>query len=156
MKIDQIAYYCATSHEADEVKSDLHIKNDAWIKDTVTAKSRVYKNNKVINCVNIAELQFNYQLGIELEIIRYISGEHWHPEPLFRKFISHIGVHLDDDEPFPVLRFSRIVQETQTISHTSQYLTDPKSPGYKRLYHYRIHEMAPGNYIKYIRRIHPQ
>lgn len=155
MKIDQVAYYCATPHEANEIKIDLDLKDEsAWIKDTVTAKSRVRKGNKIINCINVAELQFNYSLGIELEIIRYIKGDHWHPEPLFRKSISHIGVHLEDGEAFPVLPHSQLVQETKTISHTSEYLTDPKSPGYKRLYHYRIFEMAPGNYIKYIRRIH--
>jgi len=115
----------------------------------------VTANNDIISGVNVAELQFCYALGCELEIIRYISGPRWHPDPApARKFFSHVGIHLDDGEPFPLMPYSRIVQETHTISHTSEYLTKPGSPGFGRKYHYRIHLVGPGTFVKYIRRIY--
>jgi hypothetical protein len=155
MRLDQIAYYCTTEAEADEIKVDLKLNKAAWITDLVTGQSKVVNGTEVKNGINVAELSFCYALGIELEIIRYIAGPHWHPQPIGRKSISHIGIHLDDGEAFPLMPHSRLVQETHTISHTSAYLTDPKSPGYKRKYHYRIHELGPGSYVKYIRRIYP-
>jgi hypothetical protein len=161
MKLNQIAYYCATTAAADQLKSDLNLHGAPWIVDRVTAKSRVavmeHRFDEID--INIAELQFCYALEIELEIIRYVSGPHWHMRDrnviASPCFISHVGIHLDDDEPFPVMPHSQLVQETWTLSHTSDYLTNPTSPGYLRTYHYRIFEMAPGNYVKYIRRIHP-
>jgi hypothetical protein len=50
----------------------------------------------------------------------------------------------------------RLVQETFTTKHTSEYLTKEGSPGFGRKYHYRIFELSPGSYIKYIKRIHPK
>lgn len=154
MKADQVAFYCVDENAVNELKVDLRLDKSSWVTDTVTGQSKVVKNNDVINGINVAELQFNYALGIELEIIRYISGPHWHPDLSNRRFISHVGIHLDDGEAFPLMPHSRIVQETHTISHTSEYLTS--GPGAGRKYHYRIHELSFGNYIKFIRRIHPE
>ena len=120
----------------------------------MTARSIVWGREAVIN---EAYLQFNYDLGIELEIIRYTNGDNWHspfgsanPMP----FISHVGIHLDAHEPMPELPHGcRLAQETFTISHTSEYLT--KGAGAGRKYHYRIFELAPQTYIKYIKRIEP-
>jgi hypothetical protein len=160
MKQDQLAWYCATPAAADQLKEDFGLLNAEWIVDQVTAKSKVTFGFQVLEDINIAELQFCYTLGgTELEIIRYLSGPHWHHEHLNdrspSRFISHVGIHLDDGEPFPLMPHSRLVQETFTLKHTSQYLTDPKSPGFGRTYHYRIHAVSPHNYVKYIRRIHP-
>jgi hypothetical protein len=156
MKIDQLAFYAADEIAIDQIKIDLNLRNAEWVKDIATGNSRVALNGEFKQGVNVAELQFNYDLGIEVEIIRYLSGPHWHENSLpQRKFLSHIGVHLDDGEPFPIMRHSRVVQDTQTTKHTSHYLTHPDSPGYMRTYHYRIYEMGPGLYIKYIKRITP-
>jgi len=154
MKMDQIAYYCIDQYAAAELKESLGLEKADWITDQVTAQSKVWLANNTINAgENVAELQFNYSLGIELEIIRYISGPHWHMLYTPRCFISHVGVHLDNGEPFPIMSHAKIVQETRTISHTSEYLTQPGSPGYGRKYHYRIYEVGPHSYIKFIKRL---
>jgi len=163
MKIDQVAFYAATQAQSDAIKAMLGLTQEEWVTDTVTARSIV----NGVDGQNVGELQFNYSLGIEVEILRYIEGLSWHnSNPLagnaFTRgilkapFISHVGIHLDDGEPFPEMIGCRLVQETFTISHTGQYLTDPRSPGYGRKYHYRIFELSPGSYIKYIARVHPK
>ncbi len=166
MKMDQVAFYAASDEEAEKIKAQLGLANSSWIKDTVTARSIV----SGIEGENVAELQFNYDLEIELEILRYTKGPNWHlNNPLMvpwltkdRKvwhipsFISHVGIHLGDEEDFPAMWHCKLVQETFTKSHTSEYLTKPGSPGFGRLYHYKIFELSPGSYIKYIKRIHPQ
>lgn len=164
MKMDQLAFYADTDVQANRIKDQLGLIDAEWIKDTVTAKSEVWPFSTE---ENVAELQFNYSLGIELEILRYVKGCSWHHQnPLAVKggfdrkganlpFISHVGIHLEDNEDFPEMRYCPLVQETFTISHTSEYLTKEGSPGFGRKYHYRIFELSPGSYIKYIRRINP-
>jgi hypothetical protein len=156
MRLDQCAFYATDERVVKEIMADFNLSAATWIRDVVTARSKVVVGNEIKAGENVAELLFNYDLGIELEIIRYLSGPHWHLLHLGNpKFISHIGVHLDNDEPFPSIS-GRIVQETFTLSHTSDYLTQPGSPGYMRKYHYRIYELSPGSYIKFIRRIPPK
>jgi hypothetical protein len=164
MKCDQVAFYAVSNEEAEKIKVQLGLDKAEWIKDTVTARSIVRGEEGH----NIAELQFNYSLGIELEILRYISGPHWHKKNpfnvavatgmkfLYPPFISHVGIHLDDGEDFPAMEHCKLVQETFTINHTSEYLTKEGSPGFGRKYHYRIHELSRGSYIKYIKRINPK
>lgn len=166
MRADQIAFYALDDVQIEQIKAQLGLANSQWIKDTVTANSNVAVAEQG-SMENIAELQFNYDLGIELEILRYISGPHWHlgnplfnPTPLGDRiwttppFISHVGIHLDDGEEFPAMEQCKLVQETFTISHTAPYLTTGPAAG--RKYHYRIFEMSPGSYIKYIKRLHPE
>lgn len=158
MKIDQIAFYCQSKEEATKLVKQLGLLDANWIEDRVTARS-------IVNGVegrNVAELAFNYDRGIELEILRYVEGPSWHDtNPLFKgeagkPFVSHIGIHLEDDEDFPPMESAVLVQETFTESHTAEYLTKEGSPGYGRTYHYRIFELSPGSYVKYIKRIHPK
>lgn len=156
MKIDQIAFYASNDEQAEQIKAQFGLIGANWIKDTVTADSYVWDRPKT---TNVAELQFNYDLGIELEILRYIDGPNWHdPGWLIRQqgfkvpFISHVGIHLADGEEFPAMRNCKLVQETFTKKHTSEYLTTGAGAG--RKYHYRIFEMSPGSYIKYIRRLY--
>lgn len=158
MKIDQIAFYCSTDEQADQIKAQFGLTDAQWIKDTVTSISKVWD---VQEQSNVAELQFNYDLGIELEILRYIRGPHWaDPAQLLYSsgfkvpFISHVGIHLEDGEEFPAMEHCKLVQETWTIKHTAKYLTEGPAAG--RKYHYRIFELSHGSYIKYIRRIHPK
>lgn len=151
MKMDQIAFACFSAEAAERVKASFGLQDKEWIKDRVEG---------IGTHRNIAELQFNYDLGIELEILRYVKGPSWlTASPILSghlPFISHVGVHLDDGEEFPEMKGCPLVQETFTLSHTADYLTRPGSPGFGRKYHYRIHEIGPGSYIKYIRRIHPK
>jgi hypothetical protein len=157
-ELDQVAFYCSNLEQSNKLKAQFGLLNEPWIIDTVTGQSVVAGSTQKVE--NVAELQFNYSLGIELEILRYISGPHWHERvnPLFNSnyaFASHIGHHLKPDELFPDMLGAPLVQETFTQSHTSSFLTDPDSPGYGRKYHYRIHELSPGTYLKFIKRIEP-
>lgn len=156
MRCDQIALYANNDAQADLIKAQFGLTNAEWIQDTVTARSKVFGFEEG---ENVAELQFNYSLGIELEIIKYIKGRSWHDNNPIRigtaPFISHVGLHLDENEDFPSMKGARLVQETFTLSHTSEYLTKPGSPGFGRKYHYQIFELSPGSYIKYIKRINP-
>lgn len=154
MKIDQIAYYCATKDQAAHIKAILGLTDAPWIQDKVSAESTVWGRGPF---QNVAELQFNYSLGVELEIIRYVDGFHWHgagAAKAERPFISHVGIHLEDGEEFPEMKGCELAQETFTISHTSEYLTTGAGAG--RLYHYKIWSVGPNNFIKYIRRVHPK
>lgn len=158
MKIDQIAFYCADDKAEAIIKSHFGLLNAEWKKDTVTALSRIADDPEEI--VNVGYLQFNYDLGIELEILRYDDdSEHWHVDQVWKMnmlganfpFISHVGIHLEEGEDFPVVdeRLFRLVQETWTKHHTNPYVVEKK-----RLYHYRIYKCnGSHSYIKYIKRV---
>ena len=154
MKQDQIAYYCDIQQSVDYLKEILGLADEPWIKDTVTARSSVFGRPFT---TNVAQLQFCYKHGSEIEILRYISGPHWHERTTYKvPFISHVGFHLEDDEDFPDIDGKgkgtcRLVQETFTEKHTSEYLTTGEGAG--RLYHYKIYQVQAGNYIKFIKRI---
>jgi len=96
---------------------------------------------------------FNYDLGIELEILQYLEGPHCHLlNPLWPyedATISHVGVHLGAEEEFPEMPAWKMVQEMITRSHTNPYLIKNK-----RRYHYKIFQQkAQHNYLKFIKRI---
>lgn len=161
-RLDQIAYLINNDEDARKLKEQLGLSHEEWIEDIVTADNRIRSadGSKYVECRNRARLQFNYSLGIELEILKFLDqGPSWHANNPLRHqpiFTSHSGFHLTDDEEFPVMDGYPLVQETWTLSHTSKYLTDKDSPGYLRRYHYRIHQLAPGTYAKFIKRVHPQ
>jgi hypothetical protein len=157
MKIDQVAWYARDEKAADELKIKLGLQDAKWIIDNVTGKS-IFEDETID--INKGHLQFNYDLGIELEILTYTSGQHWHQRtnPFWLDksqsfFHSHTGLHLDPGDIFPDMPGCLLVQETFTLSHTSEYLTTGAGAG--RKYHYRIHQLSPGNYIKFIKRIQP-
>lgn len=148
MLLNQVAFYAETIEESDRIKDLFGLRNETWIKDTVTARSSVYGSGWE---TNVAELEFNYSMQIELEILRYIKGPSWHDvdRNLNRNsFISHIGIHLEDGEDFPPMPGCMLVQETITDNHTSEYLVKNG-----RTYHYKIFKLTQGSYIKYIKRI---
>jgi len=135
MKIEQIAFGVK-----DPVKViDLFSANlglTEWIKDEVAAKGII--NGKKGS--NVAELHFNYQWGIELELLRYNSGRNWHeyrnPYGL-PMFPSHQGYHCTEDEALHKIDEMGalnigIIQEVYTYNHTN-----PAIAG-KRQYHYII------------------
>jgi hypothetical protein len=158
MKCDQVAYYCIDENAEAQVKRFLGLEKAEWIQDKVTANSIVRGFSFMSQSVGL--LQFNYDLGIEIEILRYESGRHWHssnPDYLYASmvisapfpFISHIGYHVEE---FPNALGADLVQETWTESHTSEYLTTGAGKG--RKYHYRIYQLG-ATYQKFIKRINP-
>jgi hypothetical protein len=149
LHMNQIAFYCASPAGEREVKAQLGLSTAEWIKDTVYAHCTVHGKK----CDNVAELQFNYDLGTELELIRYIEGPHWLTNSISNyPFLAHIGIHIADDKSWPMIQDWPLVQTAETYRHTADHLTHGYAAG--RLYSYRIYQMAPGTYIKYIKRRH--
>jgi hypothetical protein len=152
MKLDQIAYYCKTDDEAQRLKVMLNLEHEHWIRDRVTARCTVWGKP---NEINIASLQFCEKLGMQFEIIRPIQGHHWlerevsTPTPM----VAHVGLHLDVGEAFPAMNGCALAQEAHTVAHTCEYLTTGAAAG--RKYHYKVFEVSPHNYMKFIRRIEP-
>lgn len=158
MKIDQIAFYCPDEKSEAAIKAHFGLTNAEWKKDTVTALSKLWNDEDEFT--NIGYLQFNYDLGIELEILRYDDNcEHWHADTVYKQamfgehnpFISHVGIHLAVGEDFPVVddKQFRLAQETWTKHHTNPYVIEKG-----RLYHYRIYQCRhTQSYIKYIKRV---
>lgn len=155
MKIDQIAYYATSQEQELAIKKTFGLQNAKWIEDFVEGNATVYGNQ----CKSLGRLQFNYDLGIELEILMYEKDTfHWHKaQSNWANYaddihLSHVGIHLDDDEDFPAIQGFQgwhLVQELFTTGHTNPYVVEKK-----RRYHYKIYQngTAP-NFLKYIKRL---
>lgn len=154
IKIDQVAIATKDSDKLIETLKQVGLTE--WIKDKVVATGSVRGEE---NQTNEANLAFNYQMGIEFEVLEYTQGKSWHNE--LRKlegdanFLSHIGFHLTDDKEViagggEVILLSaeeklqeikakmlqlgyKVAQEVLTDSHTNEYLLKQK-----RKYHYVI------------------
>ena len=160
--LDQIAFYAPNNEAVARIKASLGLAVAEWTEDVVTGKARVWGN---LEEESKARLLFNYDLGIEVEILTYLEGPHWHnPDSTIEKldapgwemtpplpfshsgFQSHLGFHVNEGE-LPRLPF-RIAQELITDTHTN-----PGVAG--RRYHYRIFDTRAVNgvFLKYIKRI---
>lgn len=165
MKIDQIAFYARHEDIDTQIKTALGLAEATWLSDIVTFKSKTWdaSSGRLTgeDRYGVGLLQFNYDLGTEVEILRYLQGDHFHQLVNERRytqleaFISHVGAHLSDGEEWPEMLTWPLIQETETISHTASVLTRPDSAAYGRRFVYRIHQIAPGQYFKLIRRVHP-
>lgn len=156
MKFDQVAFYTGgKSFEAkqEELNRIFDFKED-WIYDQVVAAGFV-RGCAEQAVKNVARLAFNYDHGMEIEVIDYIDG----PDFLFygppNGMVSHFGYHCESDRDFAT-QFARLSQEFQlaqhviTQSHTNEYLIQQK-----RTYEYAIFDTRTihGTYTKIIRRI---
>lgn len=156
MKLDQIAFYAHNDEEAQAIKNTLGLADKTWVEDTAIGTALFpFGGGTPAKCE--AYLQFNYDLGMEVEILRFKGDFNWHAfwnEAQYYDnggFISHLGFHLEEGEPFPEHNEAPLVQELWTNSHTNPYLVEKK-----RTYHYRIHDARKthGAFLKYIRRVH--
>ena len=130
-KLDQVAYISHSEEDTQRIKRALGLSDADWVEDYVVATGTVGDRQ---NCTNKARLLFNYDRGIEIEILQYLEGDNY-AEGSSGGDIGHVGYHWDGEgEP---LNFSAqggvIVQEVWTDSHTNAYLL---SQG--RTYHYTI------------------
>jgi len=131
MKIDQIAFGCATLHDVEYAQQFLKkFGATEWSEDHVVASGFVYGEP----AMNAAHLFFNYQFGVELELLCYTEGPNWlsrklHPGAMIVP--SHIGVHVDA-KAMKIESELKIVQEVYTITHTNPVIAG------KRTYHYKI------------------
>ena len=152
MKLDQIAYYAHNEEQAAMIKRAFGLNGSDWVDDIATGLVEV----RSMLDQSSGHLQFNYELGIELEILTYLDGPHWHEDKQDWKdgkpFISHIGFHMEEGEPVPkwVETFGTLVQVMDTKSHTNEYVR-----GKGRTYHYEIFSVPFGPDMKFIWRKQP-
>jgi hypothetical protein len=125
-----------------------------WTEDEVTGRVSVFGEPENISR---ARLQFNYDLGIEVEILTYLQGPNWHrardlagrghgTRPGAPPFLSHIGFHVNDEE-LPTLPWP-VAQKMTTTEHLN-----PAIAG--RSYAYVIYDTVRmlGADLKYIKRL---
>lgn len=161
-RIDQLCYYAANEEAEASIKRNLNLQDARWVEDIATSMTIYNVGTPQEHRIQTkSRLQYNYDLGIELEILTFLEGVHWlflnsfeDPAVLSKPLFSHVGVHLLSNEEFPVLDWP-IVMESLTLSHTSEYLTKEGSPGFGRKYHFKIYKISEGNFIKYIYRVQP-
>jgi len=158
LKFDQLAYYAHNEVQVAQLKQYLGLEDAEWIEDEV--RGDVYlpeEPGKTLGDWGLhgwsrGHLRFCYAYGIELEILTYLSGPHWHQGDLaFRQgmpFLSHVGIHCDEGEE-PWCPTERLVQQMTTRVHTNPYLVERG-----RTYNYLIYDTRPllGHYTKFIYR----
>lgn len=157
MKIDQVAFYANDPGYARDLFGVMFGMKE-WVTDIALARGTVFG----IEVQRMAgELSFNYQAGIEVEVLHYITPLHWHsarakflgeslPPGIF---LSHIGTHVDDMAvarlPFEKAGWG-VAQEVRTYSHTNPYLLERG-----RTFHYVVwnSQSIIGYDLKLIQRI---
>lgn len=157
-KIDQIALYASDPGLARDMLGIMFGMTE-WVTDIALARGTVFG----VEVLRMAgELSFNYQAGLEVEVLHYITPLHWHSARAKAKgelfpppglFVSHIGTHVDD---MAVARLPyekagwRVAQEVRTFSHTNPYLLERG-----RTYHYVVWDSRDiiGYDLKLIQRI---
>lgn len=154
MKIDQIAFIARNDTDEMLIKRLLRLDRADWVEDHVVATG--YVRGVDGEASNTAKLLFNYDLGIEVEILRYIDGPNYPDEGnVLSGNVAHIGFHVEKGKGLPEAMedfvFSApIIQQVVTQSHTNEFLI---STG--RRYRYTIYDTKPlfGVYLKVIERL---
>lgn len=143
-KIDQLAYIAYNDEDERRIKEALGLLNADWTEDEVVASGTV----RGVPGVNKAKLLFNYDMGIEVEILRYIEGPNY-ASHLVAGRICHVGIHAVAGQPAPTFN-APIVQQVKTRSHTNEFLLKTG-----RRYQYTIYDTFStlGAYMKVIERI---
>lgn len=155
LKIDQIAFISRCEEDTQTIKKQLRLQEADWIEDEVIARGHVRGAGR--NARNHAKLLFNYDFGIELEILQYLEGENYADINKVRSLhMCHIGAHVERGKELPdaLKNFtvaSPIIQQVETISHTNKFLRDTG-----RRYRYTIYDTKPviGVHFKVIERLH--
>jgi hypothetical protein len=162
MKLDQIAIYVHSPEQAIEAAASYGLTmGDFGVQDVVTGDVRLGARvnaeaiDKGLTDKSTGFLRFNYDLGIELELLTYLDGPHWHQDdPRYKArepFQSHVGFHMEPGEKVPsALAGCPIAQSMLTRTHTNTYLLEQG-----RTYEYLILDTRPitGFYSKFIWRI---
>lgn len=156
-KIEQIAFSTCDIDYSKRQYEPLGITQ--WESDIVTAKGTLhtysqYGEEGTREIINVARLEFNYDMEVELELIQYLAGDNWHNfQGRKGMFQSHMSYHVED-MPSEVQRLKsaglRVIQEVKTLSHTNPYLLKTG-----RKYHYVIFDSRNqlGFDLKLIKRI---
>lgn len=145
-KIDQVAYISHSETDTRRIKEALGLQDAEWVEDICVARGTVRGKPSE----NKARLLFNYDMGIEVEILQYLEGDNY-ASNLSGGRICHIGIHSTvrpgpDVPTFP----GRIVQQVETLTHTNPFLIETG-----RQYRYTIFDTLGtlGVYTKVIERL---
>lgn len=143
-KLDQIAFIAFDDEDEAAIKARFGLTDAEWTEDHVLAHGTVFGASGE----NQAKLLFNYDLGIELEILRYTAGPNY-AEDFIGGEMCHIGFHAIAGEPVPSFD-APIIQQVETVSHTNEFLL-----ANGRRYRYTIYDTLAehGVYMKVIERI---
>jgi len=164
LKIDQLAFLARSDEDEAAIKKQLRLTNANWVEDYVVAEGYVRGGRKAGDLRgqpsrNTAKLMFNYDMGVEIEILRYTEGHNYADEAGIKSCtLCHIGAHVNKgssiNELPPALHHfvfaSPIIQEVLTKSHTNEFLLTTG-----RRYKYTIYDTLPllGVFMKVIERI---
>lgn len=134
LKIDQVAI--AVPDVSSAIRQISHLFGESeWHRDVVVTTGTVDGQEAK---ETVAELAFNYDLipGVEVELIHYLSGKNWHDYRFQRvseqPFLSHLGMHIDDQHEFNNVRAVALalgfpeIQHVNTLSHTNPAIKDSR------------------------------
>ena len=143
-KIDQLAFIAYSDNDERDIKASLGLQDAEWVEDVVVATGEVRGEPGS----NTAKLLFNYDMGVEVEILRYTSGPNY-ASRLHGGRLCHVGIHAERDRPAPTFD-APIIQRVETQSHTNPFLL-----ANGRKYRYTIYDtmVTLGVYMKVIERI---
>lgn len=149
-KIDQLAFISYGEYDTLMIKQSLGLMAADWTEDIVVAKGEV----RGVPGENTARLLFNYDMGIEVEILQYTAGPNYASQ-LTGGRICHVGIHADKFSvregivEAPIFN-APVIQRVETQSHTNPFLLSND-----RKYRYTIYDTIAtlGVYMKVIERI---
>lgn len=143
-KIDQIAYISHSEFDTNAIKEQLGLQDADWTEDICVASGTVRDQPGT----NTARLLFNYDMGVEVEILQYLEGPNYASEILGGS-ICHIGIHHDGAGDVPTFP-GGVIQQVVTETHTNPFLLETG-----RQYRYTIYDTFDilGVYTKVIERI---
>ena len=143
-KIDQLAFISFGDEDTRKIKETLGLQNADWTEDVVVASGEV----RGVSGTNTARLLFNYDMGIEVEILQYLEGPNY-ASNLHGQRICHYGIHATAGKPVPTFD-APVIQRVKTRTHTNEFLLKTG-----RTYQYTIYDTMHtlGVYTKVIERI---
>lgn len=143
-KIDQLAFISHSEKDTAAIKRELGLENAEWTEDICVASGEV----RGAPGVNKARLLFNYDMGIEVEILQYLEGPNY-AEHLLAGRVCHYGIHATAGQVAPTFN-APVIQRVKTREHTNEFLLKTG-----RRYQYTIYDtlQSLGVYTKVIERI---
>ena len=143
-KIDHLAFISHSQNDTLRIQEELGLLFAEWTEDICVASGEV----RGITGVNKARLLFNYDMGIEVEILQYLEGPNY-ASNLASGRICHYGIHANGEGEVPTFD-APIIQRVKTRSHTNEFLLRTG-----RRYQYTIYDTLNtlGVYTKVIERI---
>lgn len=160
IKIDQLAFAAYSDEDEAAIKKQFRLTDADWVEDQVVASGYVRGARNAGEprgeSINVAKLLFNYDLGVELEILRYTKGHNYVAQAGIKPcHLCHIGAHVEKGKELPIsfrewALACPVVQQVETKTHTNAFLVETG-----RRYRYTIYDTKPllGVFFKVIERL---